>query len=61
VATVRAAVERAAREVVDRAPRVVGPGPLSRDAVLSRALADLALYIRQHHGERDHAALRIPV
>lgn len=57
VATVRAAVERAAREMVDRAPRVVGPGPLSSDAALARALADLALYIRQHHGERDHAAL----
>jgi alkylation response protein AidB-like acyl-CoA dehydrogenase len=57
VATVRAAVERAAREVVDRAPRIVGPAPLSRDADLARALADLALYIRQHHAERDHAAL----
>jgi hypothetical protein len=57
VATLRAAVERAAREVVDRAPRIVGPGPLSRDPGLARALADLALYVRQHHAERDHAAL----
>ena len=57
VATVRAAVERAVREVVDRGPRIVGPGPLSRDADLAGALADLALYVRQHHGERDHAAL----
>jgi hypothetical protein len=57
VATVRAAVERVAREVVDRAPRIVGPGPLSRDGSLARALADLALYVRQHHAERDHAAL----
>ncbi len=57
VATVRAAVERAAREVVDRAPRIVGPAPLSRDADLARALADLTLYVRQHHAERDHAAL----
>jgi hypothetical protein len=24
---------------------------------LARALADLALYVRQHHAERDHAAL----
>jgi alkylation response protein AidB-like acyl-CoA dehydrogenase len=56
-ATLRAAVERTAREVVDRAPRIVGPGPLSRDAALARSLADLALYIRQHHAERDHAAL----
>jgi hypothetical protein len=50
-------VERAVRDVVDRAPRIVGPGPLSRDAELARALADLALYVRQHHAERDHAAL----
>jgi hypothetical protein len=57
VAEVRSAVERVAREVVDRAPRMVGPAPLSRDAGLARALADLALYVRQHHGERDHAAL----
>ncbi|MGB6162155.1 MAG: acyl-CoA dehydrogenase family protein [Pseudonocardiaceae bacterium] len=57
VAEVRCAVERAAREVIDRAPRMVGPAPLSRDGELARALADLALYIRQHHAERDHAAL----
>jgi alkylation response protein AidB-like acyl-CoA dehydrogenase len=57
VGTVRAAAERVAREVVDRAPRIVGPGPLSRDDGLARALADLALYVRQHHAERDHAAL----
>lgn len=57
VAAVRSAVERAVREVVDRAPRMVGPAPLSRDAELARAVADLQLYVRQHHGERDHAAL----
>lgn len=57
VATVRSAVERAVREVVDRVPRILGPGPLSRDAGLAGALADLALYVRQHHAERDHAAL----
>lgn len=57
VAAVRSATERVVREVVDRAPRMVGPAPLSRDAVLARALADLSMYVRQHHGERDHAAL----
>ena len=57
VATVRGAVERAVREVLERVPRIVGPGPLSRDAALAGALADLALYVRQHHAERDHAAL----
>lgn len=57
VAELRCAVERAVREVVDRGPRMVGPAPLSRDGELARALADLTLYVRQHHGERDHAAL----
>jgi hypothetical protein len=57
VAEVRCAVERATREVIDRVPRMVGPRPLSRDGELACALADLALYVRQHHAERDHAAL----
>jgi alkylation response protein AidB-like acyl-CoA dehydrogenase len=57
VAAVRSAVERAAREVLDRAPRMVGPAGLSRDADLARHLADLGVYVRQHHGERDQAAL----
>jgi alkylation response protein AidB-like acyl-CoA dehydrogenase len=57
VAAVRSAVEHTVREVVDRAPRMVGPAPLSRDPELARAVADLQLYVRQHHGERDHAAL----
>jgi hypothetical protein len=57
VATLRSAVERTVREVVDRAPRMVGPAPLSRDGGLAHAVADLQLYVRQHHGERDHAAL----
>lgn len=57
VGVVRSVVERVAREVVDRAPRMVGPGPLSRDGDLAQSLTDLVLYVRQHHGERDHAAL----
>ncbi|MCH6170940.1 acyl-CoA dehydrogenase family protein [Pseudonocardia alaniniphila] len=57
LAVVRCAVERAAREVVERVPRMVGAAALSRDGDLAQALADLSLYIRQHHGERDHAAL----
>jgi alkylation response protein AidB-like acyl-CoA dehydrogenase len=57
VAEVRSAVERAAREILDRGPRMVGPAALSRDADLARRLADLSIYVRQHHGERDHAAL----
>ncbi len=61
VAQVRSVVERVVREVLDRVPRMVGPGPLSRDAQLSRTIADLGMYVRQHHGERDHAALGFAV
>jgi alkylation response protein AidB-like acyl-CoA dehydrogenase len=57
VGLLRTAVERVVREVLDRVPRMLGPGPLSRDAALACALADLGMFVRQHHGERDHAAL----
>ncbi len=32
-------------------------GGMQQRVGLARALADLALYVRQHHAERDHAAL----
>lgn len=53
----RSAVERAACEVLARAPRVTGPGPLSKDPALTRRLSDLEIYVRQHHGERELAEL----
>ncbi|QRP50872.1 acyl-CoA dehydrogenase [Amycolatopsis sp. FDAARGOS 1241] len=55
--TCRASVEHAAREVLDRAPRITGPGPLGRDRAFAQRLADLQVFVRQHHGERDLAAL----
>ncbi|SFO81786.1 acyl-CoA dehydrogenase family protein [Amycolatopsis rubida] len=55
--TCRASVERTAREVVDLAPRITGPGPLCRDRRFAQQVADLQVFIRQHHGERDLAAL----
>lgn len=61
VAQVRCAVERVVREVVDRVPRMLGAGPLSTDGELAATLADLGIYVRQHHGERDHAALGLAV
>ncbi|GLW78987.1 Acyl-CoA dehydrogenase [Actinokineospora globicatena] len=57
LATCRAVVERAAWEAVDRVPRAVGPTPLSRDRAFAQRLADLQVYVRQHHAERDLAAL----
>ncbi|AHH97943.1 PIG-L family deacetylase [Kutzneria albida] len=55
--TCRAAAERAAWEVLDRVPRITGPTPLCRDAGFAQRLADLQVYVRQHHAERDLAAL----
>ncbi|MEV6286129.1 acyl-CoA dehydrogenase family protein [Kribbella sp. NPDC051770] len=53
----RASAEQTARAVADRVPRIVGPTPLSRDRAFAQAFADLQVYVRQHHAERDYAAL----
>ncbi|MFD8493786.1 acyl-CoA dehydrogenase family protein [Amycolatopsis sp. NPDC059657] len=55
--TCRAAVERTAREVLDRAPRITGPTPMCRDHRFAQQLADLLVYVRQHHAERALATL----
>ncbi|MFN3924471.1 MAG: acyl-CoA dehydrogenase family protein [Pseudarthrobacter sp.] len=34
-----------------------GPGPLAFDRTYAKRMADLALYVRQHHGMRDDAQL----
>jgi alkylation response protein AidB-like acyl-CoA dehydrogenase len=51
--TVRTTIERNAVEVMDRVGRALGPGPLAHDADHAAVIADLTVYIRQHHGERD--------
>ncbi|MGC4938747.1 acyl-CoA dehydrogenase family protein [Kribbella sp. DT2] len=53
----RASAEQTARAVADRVPRIVGPTPLSRDRGFAQLFADLQVYVRQHHAERDYAAL----
>ncbi len=55
--TVRALAERTATEVVDRVGRALGPGPLATDRAHGRRVADLTLFVRQSHAERDLAAL----
>jgi alkylation response protein AidB-like acyl-CoA dehydrogenase len=57
MSTCRAAAERAAWETLDRVPRITGATPLCRDHAFAQRLADLQVYVRQHHGERDLAAL----
>lgn len=53
----RASAEQTARAVADRVPRIVGPTLLSRDRGFAQQFADLQVYVRQHHAERDYAAL----
>ncbi|HEV7208140.1 MAG TPA: acyl-CoA dehydrogenase [Mycobacteriales bacterium] len=54
---VRAAVAAAVTDVLDRVGRALGPAPLARDARHAQLAADLTVYVRQHHAERDLAAL----
>ncbi len=54
---VRLAVEQAATEVVHHAGRAVGAGPLCREPQFARAMADLPVFLRQSHAERDLAGL----
>jgi alkylation response protein AidB-like acyl-CoA dehydrogenase len=53
----RAVVEAAATETIDRVGRALGAAPLALDAAHARRVADLALYLRQSHADRDLAAL----
>jgi len=53
----RLAVEHAAETVVRHAGRALGAAPLCRDARFARAMADLPVFLRQSHAERDLASL----
>ncbi|WP_343736698.1 acyl-CoA dehydrogenase [Achromobacter sp.] len=55
-ARARLAVEAAASVVLERAARALGAGPLCRDADFAQVMADLPVFIRQSHAERDQAA-----
>jgi alkylation response protein AidB-like acyl-CoA dehydrogenase len=54
---VRATVARACEETVTRAGHALGPAPLALDGEHAKRVADLQLYVRQHHAERDLASL----
>ncbi|MEB0267050.1 acyl-CoA dehydrogenase [Cryobacterium sp. 10I5] len=56
-ARVRGLVARAAEVVIERAGHALGPQPLAFDARHAQRVADLQLYVRQHHAERDEAQL----
>ncbi|MGP1615954.1 MAG: acyl-CoA dehydrogenase family protein, partial [Pollutimonas bauzanensis] len=51
----RLAVEAAAHDVMERASRGLGAGPLCRDAAYARLMADLPVFVRQSHAEHDQA------
>jgi alkylation response protein AidB-like acyl-CoA dehydrogenase len=53
----RALTEAVAADVLTRTGRALGAGPLGHDEAHSRAVADLTVYLRQHHAERDLARL----
>lgn len=57
VSRVRLAAEAVAQEVLIRVPRAMGPGPLCKDRTLALLVADLPVFVRQSHAERDLAAL----
>jgi alkylation response protein AidB-like acyl-CoA dehydrogenase len=52
-ARVRALVERVATEVADRVGRAAGPALFACDGRFGNLLADLPVYLRQSHAERD--------
>jgi hypothetical protein len=54
---VRALVEAVATDVMGRVGRALGAGPLCHDEAHSRRVADLTVYLRQHHAERNLAEL----
>ncbi|MEV8252405.1 acyl-CoA dehydrogenase family protein [Rhodoglobus sp. NPDC076762] len=53
----RARVARDVDEVIERVGHALGPAPLAHDEEHARRVADLQLYVRQHHAERDYARL----
>jgi alkylation response protein AidB-like acyl-CoA dehydrogenase len=53
----RTVVEHAADEAITRTGRALGPGPLCQDGRHAQRVADLTIYIRQSHAERDLAEL----
>ena len=53
----RLAVEDAATLVLHLVTRALGAGPLCRDAQFARLAADLPVFLRQSHAERDQAVL----
>ncbi|MDX6357457.1 MAG: hypothetical protein QOH37_511 [Nocardioidaceae bacterium] len=52
---VRQVVADTSEEVLTRVGHALGPAPLTGEEEHARRVADLTVYVRQHHGERDLA------
>jgi len=55
--TVRLSVEATANAVLHAVGRALGAGPLCKDAALAQLYADLPVFMRQSHAERDQEAV----
>ncbi|MCS3512266.1 acyl-CoA dehydrogenase family protein [Pseudomonas grimontii] len=53
----RACVEDSVEQVIRHVGRAVGAGPYCKDRHFAQLMADLPVYVRQSHAERDLAAL----
>jgi alkylation response protein AidB-like acyl-CoA dehydrogenase len=53
----RAIVADAVEQILRETGHVLGPAPLAFDEEHARRVADLTIYVRQHHAERDLVAL----
>ncbi|AZF05723.1 acyl-CoA dehydrogenase family protein [Pseudomonas sp. R5-89-07] len=54
---VRACVEETVEHVIHHVGRAVGAGPYCKDPHFAQLMADLPVFVRQSHAERDLAAL----
>ena len=55
--SVRLSVEASATAALAAVGRALGPGPMCRDAAMARRVADLPVFMRQSHAERDQEAV----
>lgn len=53
----RATVARTCEDVLRLAAHSLGPGPLTQEPAHAKRVADLEVYVRQQHAERDDASL----
>jgi alkylation response protein AidB-like acyl-CoA dehydrogenase len=53
---VRATVAQSCEEILSRVGHALGPAPLAQDPEHAKRVADLEIYVRQHHAERDLAS-----